>query len=229
ADFSLHGKTDMVSGSNKKDIHYLHVDMARDSFAEYFDIRKAKDGDPCGQCGAPFTILRGIEVGHIFYLGKKYSKAMHATVQNEHGEVVEMEMGCYGIGVGRTAAAAIEQNHDERGIIWPPSIAPYHIHLVQLGVDPELSAACEEIYRRLEAASFEVLFDDRDERAGVKFNDADLIGCPVRIALGNRGLKNREIEVLPRGAQNQGPIMVSLESDYVDKLQEILALCRTAA
>ncbi len=222
-DFSLQGKSELVSGSNKKDIHYVHVDMARDTFPDgYFDIRQAKASDPCGQCGAPFTILRGIEVGHIFYLGKKYSKALSATIQNEHGELVDMEMGCYGIGVGRTAAAAIEQNHDEKGIIWPVSIAPYHVHLVQLGVDPDLSQACEEIYQRLIDANIEVLFDDRDERAGVKFNDADLIGCPIRLALGNRGLKNREMEILPRRAQSSGPIMVSLDSDYVANIKEIL-------
>jgi len=203
ADFSLHGLNDMVAGANKKDIHYAHVDLGRDSHAEFFDIRKAHALDPCGQCGEAFTILRGIEVGHIFYLGTKYSKAMAATVQNEHGEVVDMEMGCYGIGVGRTAAAAIEQNHDDKGIIWPASIAPYHIHLVQLGADKELATAALAIYDELLANGFEVLFDDRDERAGVKLNDADLIGCPLRISVGSRGLKNREFEVLPSESKHR--------------------------
>jgi prolyl-tRNA synthetase len=212
----------MFAGANKLGFHWSHVNVARDIAPQFLDIRQANNGDPCGECGAPFKILRGIEVGHIFYLGTKYSKAMSASVQNEHGENVTMEMGCYGIGVGRTAAAAIEQNHDEKGIIWPVSIAPYHVHIVCLGFEEEVIKEAKALYEQLLEAGVEVLFDDRDERAGVKLNDADLIGCPVRIAIGKRGVKNREIEVLPRHLQADGPIMISLESDYVERIKEIV-------
>lgn len=221
-DHSLRGQGEMVAGANKKDTHYARLNVERDIHGSFFDIRQAEANDPCGQCGEPFKILRGIEVGHIFYLGKKYSKAMGAVVQNEHGETVEMEMGCYGIGVGRTAAAAIEQNHDERGIIWPVSIAPFHVHIVQLGVESDLAFAAEALYGRLLAEGIEVLLDDRDERAGVKLNDADLIGCPIRVTIGNRGIKNREIEVLKRAMPNSEAIRISLDSDYVEKIKELL-------
>lgn len=222
ADFSLRGTNEMVAGANKMDTHLGRIDVSRDIATEFLDIRQAASGDACGQCGEPFKILRGIEVGHIFYLGKKYSKALGANIQNEHGENVAMEMGCYGIGVGRTAAAAIEQNHDDRGIIWPASLAPYHVHIVQLGSDDDLVAATDAIYTNLVEAGIEVLLDDRDERAGVKLNDADLIGCPLRVTIGSRGLKNRELEVLPRQAQSDGPIRLSVDSDYVESIKELL-------
>lgn len=227
ADLSLQGQNDLVAGANKKDTHFAPIDVLRDIQAQFFDIREAQAGDPCAQCGEPFKILRGIEVGHIFYLGKKYSKAMGAVIQNEHGETTEMEMGCYGIGVGRTAAAAIEQNHDEKGIIWPTAIAPYHIHLVSLGAESDLVQTSEVIYQKLMDAGMEVLLDDRDERAGVKLNDADLIGCPIRLTLGSRGLKNQEMEILLRHKQADGPIKVSLNDDYVRKIKELLAIKKT--
>lgn len=222
ADFAVSGLVDVVMGSNKKDTHLKGVNIARDVKTEFFDLREAQDKDPCGNCGHPLSILRGIEVGHIFYLGKKYSKAMHATVQNQHGENVEIEMGCYGIGVGRTAAAAVEQNHDDKGIIWPVSIAPYEVHLVPLGVEPDLIAQSKRVYDALQKAGIEVLMDDRDERAGVKLNDADLIGCPLRVSLGKRGLKNRELEILPRKRQSEGPIMTSLDGDFVGTIKQLL-------
>lgn len=222
ADFSLRGQSDLLVGANKADTHFASIDMDRDITAEFFDLREVCERDPCGQCGAPFVVLRGIEVGHIFYLGKKYSKAMNAVFQTEHGEMVDMEMGCYGIGVGRTAAAAIEQNHDERGIIWPAAIAPYHVHFVQLGAEAELRAAALSIYERLTSAGLEVLWDDRDERAGVKFNDADLIGCPIRLTLGGRGLKNKEIEVLRRANMSEPVRTLALDSDLAQAIRELL-------
>jgi prolyl-tRNA synthetase len=204
ADFGLFNLANLYAGANKIDTHLANLDMNRDINPKFLDIRQAVEGDLCGQCGKPFNILRGIEVGHIFYLGKKYSKAMSATIQNEQGQTVDIEMGCYGIGVGRTAAASVEQNHDEKGIIWPKTIAPYQIHLVQLGVGEELEKTSQKIYEELCSLGLEVLFDDRDERAGVKLNDADLIGCPIRITLGARGLKNGELEVLMRARQSDG-------------------------
>lgn len=223
ADNGLKGSANMFTGANKQGFHWSNVSLARDIKPEFHDIRQANNGDPCGECGAPYRILRGIEVGHIFYLGTKYSKAMSATVQNEHGENVVMEMGCYGIGVGRTAAAAIEQNHDEKGIIWPVAIAPFHVHLVSLGVEEEVLNEAQALYQRLTNAGIEVLYDDRDERAGVKLNDADLIGCPIRITLGKRGVKAREFEVLPRHLQTQGSLMFSLDADYIASIKAILA------
>lgn len=222
ADNGLKGAASMFAGANKQGFHWSNVSLMRDVKPEFHDIRQANNGDPCGECGASYRILRGIEVGHIFYLGTKYSKAMSASVQNEHGENVIMEMGCYGIGVGRTAAAAIEQNHDEKGIIWPVSIAPYHVHLVSLGIEEEVLSEAQALYQRLTAAGIEVLYDDRDERAGVKLNDADLIGCPLRITLGKRGVKNREFEALLRNQQAQGPSMISLDSDYPEAIKALL-------
>jgi len=222
ADKSLKNSANMIAGANKKDTHYANVTISRDVGADFLDIREASEGDPCGECGGAFKILRGIEVGHIFYLGTKYSKALGAHIQNQSGNNITLEMGCYGIGVGRTAAAAIEQNHDEKGIMWPVSIAPFHVHLVQLGVEAELDIISKQIYEALQKAGIEVLLDDRDERAGVKLNDADLLGCPLRITIGKRGLKNREIEVLPRRKQEQGPIMISLDGDYVSEITALL-------
>lgn len=222
ADFGLKSCSGMVMGSNRKDYHLKGVNVSRDINAEYFDIREAQNNDPCGQCGSPYTILRGIEVGHIFYLGKKYSKALKAVFQDQNGESLDMEMGCYGIGVSRTAAAAIEQNHDERGIMWPAALAPYQIHIVQLGVEEELRLFSREVYDKLCQANFEVLLDDRDERAGVKLNDADLLGLPLRISIGKRGLKNGEIEVLPRRRQEEGPIFLPRDN-YLEPIKELLA------
>jgi prolyl-tRNA synthetase len=222
ADNALKNSSNMIAGANKKDTHYANVNNGRDFNALFLDIKEASAGDPCGECGEPFKILRGIEVGHIFYLGTKYSQALGAQIQNQSGHNVTLEMGCYGIGVGRTAAAAIEQNHDDKGIIWPVSIAPFHVHLVQLGVEEDLSIGAQQVYKNLQEAGIEVLFDDRDERAGVKLNDADLLGCPVRVTLGKRGLKNRELEALLRRKQDQGPVMISLDEDYVTRIKELL-------
>jgi prolyl-tRNA synthetase len=222
ADNGLVGKINLVIGANKKDTHWANVNISRDVKADFLDIRQANAGDHCGQCGDPFKILRGIEVGHIFYLGKTYSKAMSATIQNEQGETNEIEMGCYGIGVSRTAAAAIEQNHDERGIIWPVSIAPYHVHIIRLGDDDKLVQLADDIYKNLLNAGIEVLLDDRDERAGVKFNDADLVGCPLRITLGKHGLKNRKMEIILRKDQAKECKLISIDCDYVAQIKELL-------
>ena len=222
ADNALKNSANMITGANKKDTHFINMNIGRDFDAVFLDIKEASTGDPCGECGEPFKILRGIEVGHIFYLGTKYSKALGAQIQNQSGQNITLEMGCYGIGVGRTAAAAIEQNHDEKGIIWPVSIAPFHVHIVQLGVEEELGVVSRHLYENLQKAGIEVLLDDRDERAGVKLNDADLLGCPLRITIGKRGLKNRELEVLPRRAHDQGPLMISLDGDYISRLKELL-------
>jgi prolyl-tRNA synthetase len=198
ADHALEGAVEMVSGANQVDAHLTHVAVGRDFTPEFADLRTAVEGDPCGRCGEPLKESRGIEVGHVFFLGTKYSEAMGAKVQTETADEAPLVMGCYGIGITRTAAAAIEQNHDDDGIRWPAPIAPFHVSLLALGKDDAVKEAAEKLYGELQEAGLEVLFDDRDDRPGVKFKDADLIGCPVRVSVGKKGLDKGEIEVKRR-------------------------------
>ncbi len=188
ADHSVSTVSNGVTGANQEDYHYVNVNPGRDFSVDlYGDLRFAVEGDPCPRCNATVALSRGIEVGHIFKLGTKYSKAMGATFLDEKGRERLMVMGCYGIGIGRTVAAAIEQNHDEKGIIWPMPLAPYHVYLLAVNVkDGAIREASERIYRALGEAGIHVLYDDRDERAGVKFNDADLLGIPWRITVGSK-------------------------------------------
>jgi prolyl-tRNA synthetase len=190
--------TDGVTGANETDYHLLHVQHGRDFSAEVVNVRQVIDGDLCPSCGASLKLFRGIEAGHIFLLGTHYTAKMSATYLDEQGEHRTIVMGCYGIGVSRLIAAAVEQHHDELGIVWPIRVAPYQLHLVQLGSEPEVVAEVLRLEQELEAAGIEVLVDDRDERPGVKFKDADLIGIPLRATVGARGLKNGQIEFKPR-------------------------------
>ena len=151
-------------------------------------------GDPCPRCGKPLEIYRGIEVGHIFKLGTKYSEVMNCVFLDEKGERHPMIMGCYGLGIGRTVAAAVEQSHDDDGIIWPMPIAPFEVVVTVLGKEENVARAAGEVYEKLLAAGIDVLLDDRDERPGVKFKDADLIGFPLRVAVGSKSLANGQIE-----------------------------------
>ncbi|ABA87941.1 prolyl-tRNA synthetase [Syntrophotalea carbinolica DSM 2380] len=200
ADFAVQGMADFVTGANAADTHYVGVNLERDFTVEQFaDLRAAEAGDICPRCGGVLEIWRGIEVGHVFKLGTKYSAALGATVLDDQGQDRELFMGCYGIGVGRTVAAAIEQNHDENGIVFPMPIAPFHV-LVTV-VNPrqeEVLAAAENLYAELQALGVEVLLDDRDERPGSKFKDADLIGIPLRLTVGARGLKENAVELQER-------------------------------
>ena len=189
---------DGVTGANETDYHFVHAQRGRDFEAEVADLRSAVDGDPCPSCGKPLKLYRGIEAGHIFLLGTHYTSKMQATYLDEKGEQQLIVMGCYGIGVSRLVATAVEQNFDDNGIRWPMSIAPYAIHVVQVGAEPEVSAAVARLETELERAGIEVLIDDRDERPGVKFKDADLIGIPLRVTVGAKGLKNGAIELKPR-------------------------------
>lgn len=181
-------------------------------------VGEVREGDLCGKCGSPFKLLRGIEVGHIFYLGQKYSRAFSAEFQNEMGEKLYMEMGCYGIGVSRVAAAAIEQSHDEKGIIWPKNIAPYQVHLISLGIEDEVLKATQKVYDSLSKAGIEVLFDDRDERAGVKLNDADLLGLPLKIIIGKRSLSLNEMEVTARDPKINFVKSLPMDGDFIKPL-----------
>ena len=198
ADFNVRSMFDAITGANENDAHLLHVNASRDFRAIYADIRNAGPGDKCPRCEGTFEIKRGIEVGHVFKLGTKYSEAMGANFLDEAGREQVIIMGCYGIGIGRTAAASIEQNHDEAGIIWPKPLAPFDCEVLPVNVkDDETRKTSEALYEVLKK-EMEVLLDDRDERAGVKFKDADLIGIPVRVTIGERNLKQGMVELKVR-------------------------------
>lgn len=194
ADLRIKTMANAVCGANLRDYHLRNVNLGRDFTVDTFaDLRLAKAGDLCPHCQHPLQGTRGVEVGHIFKLGTKYSSALRATYRDEQGEEKPFIMGCYGIGISRIVAAAIEQNNDQDGIKWPLPIAPFQVLI--LPIKSEQLAPAGEIYRQLRAAGVEVLLDDREERAGVKFKDADLIGIPIRITVGPKGLAKGEVEV----------------------------------
>jgi len=197
ADNAVKAMKNFVVGGNEKDLHLKNVNLERDFKPGLFgDLRTIAPGDACPRCGGPIAFGRGIEVGHVFKLGVKYSEAMKAVFLNEQGKERPMIMGCYGIGIGRTVAAAIEQNHDKDGIVFPIPVAPFEATILPLQMHNEaVVEAASRIYGDLMSMGMDALLDDRDERAGVKFNDADLLGIPVRITVGSRGLKNGEVEV----------------------------------
>jgi len=195
-DDSVVAGVNYVAGANKKDTHFKNVNYLRDFKVDLLqDIAKARAGDACPKCACALSATRGIEVGHIFKLGTLYSEKMGAKFIDENGVSKPCVMGTYGIGVGRLMAAAIEQNHDDKGIIWPLSIAPYQVHLCGLFMDnPRAAAAAEKLYQDMQAQGIEVLFDDRVESPGVKFNDADLIGIPLRVTISPRTLEGDNVE-----------------------------------
>lgn len=205
ADLAVQGMANFAVGANKEGAHHVNVNHGRDFEVQaYADLREARAGDLCGKCGGTFESYRGIEVGHVFLLGDKYSKSMEAFYLDDNGRQQPMQMGCYGIGVTRILAAVVEQNHDDDGIIWPMAIAPYQVLLTVLHTDnDEVMAATEKIYGELTEAGIEVLMDDRDAGIGAKFKDADLLGIPVRLTLGARGIKNGEVEFKMRQASDQ--------------------------
>jgi prolyl-tRNA synthetase len=199
ADHAVKAARNVVVGANQLDMHLVDVNSPRDFQVEQFaDLRNARAGDPSPRKDGVLKTTKGIEVGHVFMLGTKYSQAMNASFLDPNGKECLAVMGCYGIGIGRTAAAAVEQNHDDKGIVWPFPIAPYHVHLISLGQSPAVSEAVTTLYAALQAAGLEVLWDDRDERAGVKFNDADLIGAPFQVIVGDKGLAEGLLEVKTR-------------------------------
>ncbi|MGE4504458.1 MAG: proline--tRNA ligase [Desulfovibrionaceae bacterium] len=200
ADNELRRDQGWIVGANKADAHFLDAHLGRDARVEAFaDLRVITPEDPCPECGGPIQFTKGIEVGHVFKLGTKYSQAMNATFLDENGREQHMVMGCYGIGVSRIVASAIEQNNDEHGAIFPPSIAPFEVCLIALGgKDQAVAEKAGELYETLAAAGVDVLYDDRDERPGVKFADADLAGYPMQLVLGGKGLKNGVVEAKDR-------------------------------
>ena len=219
ADYSLMNMQDFVVGANREGHHIKNCNIGRDfEIKDYADLRIVREGDVCPRCGKELRIVRGIEVGHVFKLGIKYSKAMNATFLDRDGKEKYMIMGCYGIGIGRTAAACIEQNHDEDGIIWPMSIAPFQVIITPVNIkDENLSSTAEELYNSLTADGVEVILDDRDERAGVKFKDADLTGIPIRITVGARSLAEGKVEVRFRKSGEVEKIPLETVRDFITK------------
>jgi len=208
ADRSAANLSDYVCGANQDGVHLTGVNWARDcDEPDVFDLRMVINDDICARAKdvddeSKISITRGIEVGHIFQLGTKYSEAMNATCLDNNGKAVTMPMGCYGIGVSRIVASAIEQNHDERGIIWPDSIAPFQLVITPIGYQKSKTVknTCDEIYNQLVEQGFDVLLDDRKERPGIMFADADLIGIPHRIVVGEKSLEKGQIEYKSRRA-----------------------------
>jgi prolyl-tRNA synthetase len=200
ADDSVRSGANYVAGANEVGYHLRNVNYLRDFEADIVgDIALAREGDGCPQCGEPLTVARGIELGHVFQLGTRYSEALGATFLDRNGQAQPLVMGSYGIGMGRLLACIIEQHHDEKGIVWPVSVAPFDVYVVVLGgKDPAVLEAGEALYARLVALGYEVLYDDRAESAGVKFNDADLLGIPVRLTLSARTLREECVELRAR-------------------------------
>ncbi|MCX6358071.1 MAG: proline--tRNA ligase [Candidatus Aureabacteria bacterium] len=224
ADHTVKGITGGVTGANKTDYHLTGVREGRDfTVSGYHDLALNREGDGCPRCGAALTAYRGIEVGQIFKLGTKYSESMQAVFTDEDGAAKPFVMGCYGIGITRTVAAAIEQHHDRDGIIWPLSIAPYHVEIIPMNVGDEATMkVATDLYAALGQRGVETLLDDRDERPGVKFKDADLVGIPYRVVIGPKGLAQGKVELKSRGSKETQ--LLALEG----AAEEIALMVRTA-
>jgi prolyl-tRNA synthetase len=220
ADFAVEAMVNGVCGANEEDHHYVNVNPARDfNVANYIDLRFIQEGDPSPDGNGKIKFAKGIEVGHVFKLGTKYSEAMNATFLDENGRSQPMIMGCYGIGVSRTLAAVAEQFNDEKGLVWPKNLAPYQVHLIPINMKDEAqSALAEDLYKDLKAQGMEVLMDDRQERAGVKFADSDLIGLPVRVTVGKKA-SDGIVEVKIR---KTGEVLEIERAELTQKLHEIL-------
>ena len=227
ADEALRSRSGMTTGANEDDVHLEGVDVERDVAVDHWlDLRSIVDGESCASCGATLRIARCIEAGHIFKLGRRYADAMGVTVLDADGVNRVPTMGSYGIGVGRAMAAVAETHHDENGLVWPMGIAPYEVVLTVVKVDHEESMGCaERLYAELRAAGVDVLLDDRDGRPGVKFADAELIGIPLRVTIGPRGLENSIVELTARsdGERHDVPI-----DDVVARLVDLVVTGRSA-
>ncbi|MBI4042222.1 MAG: proline--tRNA ligase [Deltaproteobacteria bacterium] len=226
ADWDILEMGPAIVGANQRGKHFKNALQGRDfHISEFSDLRMAQNGDRCARCKDAKGVLkeyRGIEVGHIFYLDIKYSKAFQAAFLSADGKEQSLEMGCYGIGIGRTMAAAIEQNHDERGIVWPLPIAPFQVIITELGAreNKRVAEVSTGLYEAMQSARIEVLYDDRDERAGVKFSDADLIGVPIRVTVSVRGISQNQVELKWRNRQDVEMMPVEQVVPY---LKELLA------
>jgi prolyl-tRNA synthetase len=222
ADNSLKGRCNMAAGANKKDQHLINLNYPRDFAVDIWgDFSFACEGDLCINCSNPVNFKKGIEIGHIFKLGTRYSEKMGATFLDSEGRLNPMIMGCYGIGVSRILAAVIEQLHDAKGIIWPVCIAPFLVNLVAINMeDPDIASNAEKIYEILIREGIEVIFDDRNVRAGVKFKDSDLIGIPIKLIIGKNYAENEEIEIELRKDGTKTKMGVSQTVDFVKSYSE---------
>ena len=221
ADNAINGLANFVTGANKKDKHFINVNIDRDfKVKEWADLKMITDKDKCPQCNKGIKIEHAIEMGHVFKLGLKYSKAMKAEFLDEDGKLKPVVMGCYGIGINRIIAAAIELHNDKKGIIWPLSIAPFQVIIVPINYEKEdVQTVADEVYNSLQSKGIEVLLDDRNESAGVKFNDAELIGIPFAIVIGQRGLKKGVVEIKERAT---GKVLEVKRHDLPDKILTFL-------
>ncbi|MBM2817222.1 MAG: ProS [Ignavibacteria bacterium] len=220
ADNRLKDANGLVSGANRDGFHNKNIDFSRDCTIDgYYDLRTVCEGESCSNCGAPIRIVKAIELGHIFKLGTKYSEALGATFLDAHGNENPLIMGSYGIGVERIMAAFIEQHHDEKGIIWKKPLLPFHVHLLGINVPKfdDVTKACVDAYSELKKQGFDVLYDDRNENPGVKFNDADLIGIPVQVIIGRKNLDAGNIEIKIR---ETGERKVIQKSDLTDEIRK---------
>jgi prolyl-tRNA synthetase len=225
ADLQLKGRMNMATGANSDGVHVRGVNVDRDiDVSQWMNLRRVQAGESCPNCGAPLQIQRGIEVGHIFKLGYKYTEALDVNVLGPDGQTFKPIMGCYGIGVERALAAAVEKHHDDKGIIWPVSIAPFQVAVLPLNADnDEVMGAANILYDELNGGGIDTLLDDRDARAGVKFADVELIGIPVRVSIGKRGIANRVVEVTVRKTGETNEIPLTEAADYIDELLRSLS------
>ncbi|HIC09268.1 MAG TPA: proline--tRNA ligase, partial [Aquificales bacterium] len=218
-DNSLYGVKNLVVAANEPHYHYINANPGRDfEYGEFYDLAEVQEGDPCPECGAPLKLSRGLEIGHIFLLGTRYSEPMQAYFVDRDGKEKPIVMGCYGIGVSRLMSAIVEQSYDENGIIWPINVAPFELEILPLNVtDEKQMEVAEKLYKEALNRGIDVIIDDRDERAGFKFKDADLIGIPVRIVVGRKvkdGLV--EIQIRKTGEKFDVPI-----EEALDKFEEL--------
>ena len=218
-DEALRGRSDMTTGANEDDFHLSGVSLERDiEVGEWHDLRAVEEGQPCPNCGSPLALMRGIEVGHIFKLGRKFAESIGVSVLDEEGKSQVVTMGSYGIGLERAMAAVVEVNHDDKGIIWPVTVAPYEVVITVLSVDQEGPlAAGEHLYQELRSAGVDVILDDRAERPGVKFTDAELIGFPIRITIGPKGLDKSVAEVQERRSGESEEIAIDTVAKAVSE------------
>lgn len=227
-DKSLEHANNLVTGANKPEYHLTGLDMDRDMPGlTYVEIAKVNVGEKCPICGKPLTIENGIEVGNIFQLGTKYTKAMNMTVLNKEGKAVNPIMGCYGIGVGRALASVAEESHDDKGLMWPISIAPWQVYLCGLRLDDEkVKTEAQKLYDEMQKAGIEVLFDDRDTSAGVKFSDCDLMGIPIRVVISPRAIQNDQFEIQYRDKSvqtsvNRAELIETVQKIIREKMEEL--------
>ncbi len=225
ADRALEGRKNLIAGANRDDTHLRNVTPGRDFTPEYYDLRVMSAGDSCIRCGKPLRVTKAIELGHLFKLGRRYSEAMRAMVLDSKGQEVPLVMGSYGIGLERILSAAAEQNHDPDGMFLPPTIAPFEVVLTPANMDDaRLRSAAEKLYDDMRAQSLDVLFDDRNERPGVKFKDADLIGVPLRVTVGKRKFEQGRVEIFERSTKQIHDVMLE---NVVQSLVETYLCCGT--